>query len=192
MPLRTAITETPLIASEITVVGVQHEVDKLFSGIDSSNEFQECRASLRLPDPADVDIQALPGLNQVFATYTAIRVVEEKRLEDLFDSAQEYQSSVTHAMAEARIWNQGLDSALESVENFKLYNRRVMGALDILNRVQDDTLHKSKRKTSRRSEKRVKGLGKMLGAHRQTTIEDIEAPVEYHGDGPKLGSFRVG
>lgn len=195
MLLRTALTEIPLCASLNTVIGVQREVDRVFSSINDSSEVQECLASLRLPAPANEESQALVSLNKVFATYRAIRVVEEQRLEDLLDSAEEYRSGVVNAMAEVGLWNRGLNAALDTVDAYKVYNKRVMDgvARDVIAlKAHAEMLQIGKRKKSRKSEKRVKGLGKKLGAHRKTTIEDFEAPVEYHGGGPKLGSFRVG
>ncbi|KFY99642.1 hypothetical protein V498_00594 [Pseudogymnoascus sp. VKM F-4517 (FW-2822)] len=195
IPLRTVMTETPISAAMTTLIGVQREVDNLFISIDDSNEFQECRASLGLPDPTTEESEALLSLNKVFATYKAVRVVEERRLEELVDSAQEYRSNVNRAIAEVRRRNQGLDSALENLDDYKLYNKRIRNALErelsALNGIPDDNPHKRKRR-SRKSDRRGRGLGKKLGALRKTTIEDFEAPEEYHGDGPKLGTFRVG
>ncbi|OBT66097.1 hypothetical protein VE03_05066 [Pseudogymnoascus sp. 23342-1-I1] len=193
VPLRTAITEAPLFAPLTTMIGIEREIDNLFTSIDNSNEFQECRASLRLPDPASVESQALLGLNKVFTTYKAIRAVEERRLEELVDSAQEYQDNIDRATAEVRLWNQGLDAALETLEDYKLYSKRLMNAfvreMSALNEAHDDKLQ-NRRRRNRQSDRRGRGLGKKLGAPRKTTIEDFE--VLESGDGPKLGSFRVG
>lgn len=195
MPLRTVMTETPISAAMITLIGVQREVDNLFISIDDSNEFQECRASLGLPDLTTGESEALLSLNKVFATYKAVRAVEERRLEELVDSAQEYRSRVNRAIAEVRRRNQGLDSVLENLDDCKLYSKRIRNALErelsVLNEAPDDKPHKRKRR-SQKSDRRGRGLGKKLGALRKTTIEDFEAPEEYHGDGPKLGTFRVG
>ncbi|KFY25137.1 hypothetical protein V493_04819 [Pseudogymnoascus sp. VKM F-4281 (FW-2241)] len=195
VPLRAAITETPLSASATTVIGVQFEVDNLFSSIESSCEVQECRASLRLRDPASAESLALLGLNRIFATYKAIRVVEERRLEELLDSAQEYQSSVVHAMTEVKLLSRAVDGAFDHLIDYKIYNKRLMNAFDkemsALNGALDDKLQKRRRKKSRKSDRRGRGLGKKLGAHRQTTIENFEAPEGYNDGGPTLGSFRV-
>ncbi|OBT41280.1 hypothetical protein VE00_08444 [Pseudogymnoascus sp. WSF 3629] len=188
VPLRTPITEKPLIAAPITVEGVHYEVSKLYTSINKSSEFHECRASLRIPDPASVERQPLLDLNRIFAIYKAIQVIEERRLDDLLETAGEYQNNVESAMEEARLWNQGLDAALDNSKEYRLFNKRAIAAM---NGEYDEMNRSPKRKKSRRSEKRRKGMGKKLGAHRKSIIEDFEAPEEYHGDGPKLGSFRV-
>ncbi|ELR06034.1 hypothetical protein VC83_02262 [Pseudogymnoascus destructans] len=183
--LRTPITETPLIAAPITVEGVHREVNKLYTSINKSSDFHECRTSLRIPDPTSVACQPLLDLNRVFATYKAIQVIEERRLDVLLESAEEYQSSIEHSMEVARLWNRGLDAALTNAKEYRLFNKRAIAAMN----GEYDEMNQSPKRRSRKSEKRRKGMGKKLGAHRKSIIEDFEDPVEYHGDGPKLGTF---
>lgn len=187
VPIRTPITEKPLIATPIIVEGVHYEVSKLYTSINKSSEFHDCRASLCIPDPASVERQPLLDLNRIFAIYKAIQVIEERRLDVILETAEEYQNKVESAMEEARLWNQGLDAALDNSKEYKLFNKRAIAAMN----GEYDERNQSPKRKSRRSEKRRKGMGKKLGAHRKSIIEDFEAPEEYHGDGPRLGTFRV-
>ncbi|OBT85503.1 hypothetical protein VE02_07355 [Pseudogymnoascus sp. 03VT05] len=178
VPLRTPITEMPLIAAPITVKSVHREVNKLFIGINKSTDFHECRVSLHLPDPSSVERQPLLELNRIFATYKAIQVIEERRLEEMLEAAEEYQNNVEGAMEEARLWNRGLDAALDNAKEYRLFNKRAIAAMN----GEYDEMGQSPRRKRQKSEKRRKGLGKKLGAHRKSIIEDFEAPEEYHGD----------
>ncbi|OBT91993.1 hypothetical protein VE01_09927 [Pseudogymnoascus verrucosus] len=185
--LRTPITEKPLIAAPITVEGVHHEISKLYASINKSSDFHECRTSLRIPDPTSVEFQPLLDLNMIFATYKAIQVIEDRRIDVLLESAEEYQSSIEHTIKVTRLWNEGLDAALDTAKEYRLFNKRAIAAMN----GEYDEMCQSPKRRSRKSEKRRKGMGKKLGAHRKSIIEDFEAPEEFHGDGPKLGSFRV-
>jgi hypothetical protein len=185
------------------MIGVQRQVNNLFAGVNKIKEFQECRASLGLPDSTSAEVQALSSLNEIFVTYKAIHMVEEDRLDQLLDRAHQYHNSVVFAIEEARRRSLRLDATLERVEDYNLCNKRSPAAM--LNKGQlaaldremmaltdelDDSLPR-KRKKSRKTKKRTKGLAKKLGASRKSTEQDFEASVEYHGNGPKLGYFPV-
>ncbi|KFY03795.1 hypothetical protein O988_01206 [Pseudogymnoascus sp. VKM F-3808] len=129
MPLRAAITAMPVFAHIDTMIGVQRQVNNLFSGVNKIKEFQECRASLGLPDPTSAEGQALSSLNEIFVTYKAIHMVEEDRLDQLLDRAHQYHNGVVFAIEEARRRSLRLDATLERVDDYNLCNKRSPAAM---------------------------------------------------------------
>ncbi|KFY11681.1 hypothetical protein V491_07100 [Pseudogymnoascus sp. VKM F-3775] len=187
MPLRASILESPIFAPMTMAATGQYRMDHLFSNVYDTREFQDCRASLHLPDPASGESKDLFSLNRVFAIYKGIGVMEMRRTEDLLENAEEYHRSVIDAVADARVGNRGLDAAFERLDEYKAYNKRVMTAYV---KGQDEKLRKHNRRV-RKSERQMKGLRKKLGAYRTSTIEDFEDPIGPDGDSPKLGSFAL-
>ncbi|KFY43951.1 hypothetical protein V494_01714 [Pseudogymnoascus sp. VKM F-4513 (FW-928)] len=183
MKLRATLIGLPF-APVPDAIAAQLKIEQLFSEVLDSREYQTCRASLGLPDPSNEEGQALIGLNKTFGTYKGIRSQETQRVEDILDRAKEYMGSIVEATYEASKRNEGVEEALDRLDDYKTYNKRVMAAWA--------AEHDGNQKRGRQKSRRVKGMGKKLGAYRKSTIEDFEDPEGDHGNGPKLGSFPIG
>ncbi|KFY13948.1 hypothetical protein V492_02961 [Pseudogymnoascus sp. VKM F-4246] len=183
MKLRATLIGLPF-APVPDAIAAQLKIEQLFSEVLDSREYQTCRASLGLPDPSNEEGHALIGLNKTFGTYKGIRSQETQRIEDILDRAKEYMGSIVEATYEASKRNEGVEEALDRLDDYKTYNKRVMAAWA--------AEHDWDQKRGRQKSRRVKGMGKKLGAYRKSTIEDVEDPEGHHGDGPKLGSFPIG